>query len=210
MGKNALQGVRFIASAPRVDKLPIMKNDRGLPLPEIAILGRSNVGKSSLLNMLFYSKSLVKVSSTPGKTQALNLFALDGKIAFVDLPGYGYAAVSDKVRRQWRPMIEGYFKTRESLTLVLFLFDIRREPTEEDRQLMSWLIAKNLAVILVITKSDKVSKGNIAGRCRQIVQGFHVENLQVACCSSAKNEGREDLLWMLFDALENEENDDAN
>lgn len=196
--------MRFIASSPSVDKLPILKTDRGDPVPEVAVIGRSNVGKSSLLNMLFESKDLVKTSSTPGKTQAINLFALKDQIAFADLPGYGYAAVSDSIRRQWGPMIQNYLKKRPGLLLILFLFDIRRDPNDEDRQLMSWLIQQNKAVILIVTKTDKISRGHVQGRCKQIADAFEVDNLYTLSSSAEKKDGREQIIRTVFDAIKDE------
>ncbi len=204
MVKYSLKEVKYIASAPTVQKLPQLKDSRGKLVPEIAVIGRSNVGKSSLLNMLFQSKGLVKTSSTPGKTRGLNLFALQDVMAFVDLPGYGYAAVSDAVRQEWGPMIQGYLEKREALALIFYLFDIRRDVNDEDRQLMQWFTAQNKAVILIVTKSDKISKGKIAGRCKQIVEGFQVQNLHVVPCSATTHAGRDDVLRILFDAVKNE------
>lgn len=204
MAKLNLQGVEFIASGPSVDKLPTVRDESGNILPEIAVLGRSNVGKSSLLNMIFNSKGLVKTSSTPGKTRAINIFAQKDTLAFADLPGYGYAAVSNEIQKDWAPMIKGYFEKRQSLTVTLFLFDIRRDPNEEDRRLMQWLAEQEKAVILVITKTDKVSKGQVQGRCKRIIAGFGVENLHFTACSALKKEGRDILLRMLSDALESE------
>ncbi|MFA6916380.1 MAG: ribosome biogenesis GTP-binding protein YihA/YsxC [Parachlamydiales bacterium] len=204
MAKFNLQGVQFVASAPSVEKLPTVRDESGNVLPEVAVIGRSNVGKSSLLNMVFNTKSLVKTSSTPGKTRAINIFALKDTVAFADLPGYGYAAVSNEIQKEWAPMIKGYFERRKGLTVTLFLFDIRRDPNEEDRRLMQWLANQDKAVILVITKTDKVSKGQVQGRCKRILAGLGVENLHFIACSALKKEGRDNLLRMLSDALQNE------
>lgn len=206
MAKDTLQGMRFVASAPGVDKLPVLKDSHGDFVPEVAVIGRSNVGKSSLLNLLFQSQ-IVKTSSTPGKTRSINLFSLEDKIAFADLPGYGYAAVSDSIRKEWGPMVQGYLQKRPGLMLVLYLFDIRRDPTDEDRELMSWLVRQNKAIVLILTKADKVSKGQIAGRARKIASAFEVENLYTLHSSSLKKEGREEILRTIYDAIEDERQD---
>lgn len=210
MAKFVLRGVEFVASAPSVEKLPKVRNESGEILPEVAVLGRSNVGKSSLLNLLFNTKGLVKTSSTPGKTRAINIFAMKDTLAFADLPGYGYAAVSNEIQKEWAPMIKGYFEKRNSLVVTLYLFDIRRDPNEEDRRLMRWLANQDKAVILVVTKTDKVSKGQVNGRCKKILAAFGVENLHFVTCSALKKEGREDLLRMLADALQSESQSNEN
>lgn len=205
MVKKTINNVQFVSSASRVEQLPALKKKNGEAVPEVAVLGRSNVGKSSLLNMLFQQHNLVKTSSTPGKTQLLNLFAYKDVLAFTDLPGFGYAAASHAVRRQWAPMIQKYFERREALQLVLFLYDIRRDPTEEDRALMEWLFDNGLIVILVVTKSDKVSKGQILGKCKKIAAALGAETIPFVACSALKKEGREELLKIIFGQLKAKE-----
>src|SRR5689334_3642729 len=131
MEKYSFTQGRFIASAFDEDQFPHMRTTQGKTMPEIAIVGRSNVGKSSLINALLKS-TLAKTSSIPGKTQSINFFSIDERLALVDLPGYGYAKVSLDVKEKWSALIEAYLKTRTSLRLILFLLDSRRTPTEQD------------------------------------------------------------------------------
>lgn len=139
------------------DSFPSHLSSNGCMLPEIAIAGRSNVGKSSLINHLL-GKKLAKTSSTPGKTQSINFFCVDEQAALVDLPGYGYAKVSKQVREQWIKIIDQYFQYRSSLELILFLIDSRRELTEEDCAFVKWAAFKNKPMLLIFTKADKISE----------------------------------------------------
>lgn len=126
--------------------------------PEIAFAGRSNVGKSSLINTLVNRKRLVKTSSTPGRTQLINFFLVNQAISLVDLPGYGYAKVPKAVRKKWGPMIETYLKTRVALKAVVLILDIRRTPKEEELNFIEWLKLYGNPSIIVLTKADKLSK----------------------------------------------------
>jgi len=195
---------RFIKTALWAKDYPTLKDDSGRLLPEIAVAGRSNVGKSSLLNHLFGSKGLVKTSSVPGKTQAINFFVVDEKLSFVDLPGYGYAEVPLSIRKQWGPMVEKYLKEREPLKLILFLFDIRRLPNEDDRRFLDWVIHYQKAMILIFTKVDKVSQNEKKANADKILQAFGVDNIHYVFYSSTKNVGRKELQTMLIDAIEDE------
>lgn len=201
----AFRNPSFIKTAIHPKDYPKLLDDRGSPLPEIAVAGRSNVGKSTLLNHLFKSRNLVKTSSQPGKTQAINFFTLNNQISFVDLPGYGYAKVPQGVRKQWGPMVQSYFEERKALKLVLFLFDIRRVPNEDDFRLLEWAIYHNLALILVLTKTDKVKRNEKAANTVKIIEALNVENLHWVHYSSTKNEGRDRLIAMICDALKDEE-----
>lgn len=126
--------------------------------PQIAIAGRSNVGKSSIINSLLHRKSLVKTSQTPGKTQLINFFIINESFYFVDLPGYGYARVPHAVTDAWAPMIEGYLKNSPHLSAVVVLLDSRREPDERDVQLIEWLRQYDIPVIYALTKIDKLNR----------------------------------------------------
>jgi len=126
--------------------------------PEIAFGGRSNVGKSTLINTLVNRKKLVKTSSTPGRTQLINFFIINEQLSFVDLPGYGYAKVPVAVKKNWGPMVETYLSQRENLRAVVLILDIRREPRQEELNFMDWLAKFAIPYILVITKTDKLSK----------------------------------------------------
>jgi GTP-binding protein len=149
---------KFITSALELDELPTLKLPSGKHAPEIALIGRSNVGKSSLINTLLYNRSVAKTSSTPGKTQRINFFFIDEEALLVDLPGYGYSKAPKESIEYWSRAIDAYLNTRESLALVLLLLDIRREPCEEDYQIAKWALARGIPFITVYTKSDKVNK----------------------------------------------------
>ena len=127
-------------------------------LPEIVLLGRSNVGKSSFINPLIQSKGLARTSSQPGKTQTMNFYKINDAFYFVDMPGYGYAKVSKKEREKWGVMIEEYLQKRENMVLVLLLVDSRHEPTEDDRLMYDWLTYYGLDPVIIATKADKISK----------------------------------------------------
>lgn len=201
MKKFVFKDAKFITTAVSLNKCPVLKDDRGELLPEIAVAGRSNVGKSSLLNDLFNAKGLVKTSATPGKTQHLNFFTLHGQLVFVDLPGYGYAEVPPSVRKKWGPMIQEYLENREPLDLILFLFDIRRLPNDEDKEFMEWIAKAGKATILILTKADKVSKNELAANTKKILAAFDCENLHYLHYSVPKKIGRNDLIKMINDAF---------
>lgn len=204
MSQYAFINAKFIKTAIWPKDYPTLKDDRGNVLPEIAVAGRSNVGKSSLLNNLFCSKGLVKTSSTPGKTQALNYFIVDDKLLFVDLPGYGYAQVPKGTREQWGPMVERYLGERPSLKLILFLFDIRRMPNDDDKEFLDWVTHYEKAMILVFTKCDKVSTGEKKANASKILHALGAANIHTAFYSSSKNVGRKELKGMIIDALQDE------
>lgn len=155
---------QFLTSAPSLDALPLLQNSRGVVLPEIACIGRSNVGKSSLLNHLLNDKTLARVSSTPGKTQLLNLFTVDETLLLVDLPGYGYAKAPKKIKEAWGKSIEHYLKNRSSLSLLLLLLDSRRLPSDEDLAFINWATFYKKPFLLVFTKADKLDKGTLASQ----------------------------------------------
>lgn len=201
MKQYAFKNAKFCTTAVHSKGYPILKSDSGMLLPEIAVAGRSNVGKSSLLNHLFHARGLVKTSSTPGKTQALNFFTVNNELAFVDLPGYGYAQVSEAVRKQWGPMVQEYLKNRPQLQLVLFLFDIRRMPAADDKEFLHWLAEQQKSVILILTKVDKVTKNARQANTKAILSAFDVGNLQYTHYSSVKNIGSKELIKMISEAL---------
>jgi GTP-binding protein len=196
---------RFVKTAIEPKDYPLLKTDRGYVRPEIATAGRSNVGKSSLLNHLFQSKSLVKTSSTPGKTQALNFFTLNEEYAFTDLPGYGFADVPKPIKAKWGPMVQAYLENRESLKLILFLIDIRRIPNQEDLQFLEWVIYHQKAMILVITKVDKVKKHECEKLTKKILEALPATNIHYVHYSVSLNKGRDKLISLIHEALEDEE-----
>lgn len=205
MSKYHFKNAKFIKTAMKPADYPTLVDEKGARMREIAVAGRSNVGKSTLLNHLFQRKNLVKTSSKPGKTQALNYFTVDERLALVDLPGYGYASVSLSIRKSWGPMVQRYLEKSEPLELVLLLFDIRRLPNGDDMQMMEWLIAAEKAVLLVITKIDKVNKSERKKRTEKIIETFGVANLHHVHYSATKNIGRKELIAMINDAMREEE-----
>lgn len=164
-------------------------------LPEIAFAGRSNVGKSSLINALVKRKGLARTSNTPGRTQEINFFSVNNKLYFIDLPGYGFAKVPEKMRKNWGPMIETYLSQRQTLRLVVLILDVRRDPSEEDRQLIGWLQFYRLPFFIVLTKIDKVSRNQLGLRQRQICGGLGLSSATPLISFSAKTGEGKDLLW---------------
>ena len=162
-------------------------------LPEIAFAGRSNVGKSTLINSLLNRKKLVKTSSTPGKTQLINFFKINDKFHFVDLPGYGFAKVPETVRQQWQRLIEAYLQERESLRNVVLIIDSRHGPTSQDRQLKEWLDYYERPVLIVASKIDKLKRGQIQKHLKIIRQDLSLDTTPLAHSSLEK--GRRDEIW---------------
>ncbi|WP_129124829.1 ribosome biogenesis GTP-binding protein YihA/YsxC [Geomonas oryzae] len=185
---------QFIKSATRPAHYP--EGD----LPEIAFAGRSNVGKSSLVNVLVNRKNLVRTSSTPGRTQLINFFQVNDDFMLVDLPGYGYAKVPLAVKKDWRPMMETYLAKRKNLRGVVLILDIRRVPTEDDLQMLTWLRAYSVAPILVVTKCDKLSKNERARQTAVIAEKLGVAKGELTFFSALNKEGR-DAVWARIDAL---------
>ncbi|MGB9440145.1 MAG: ribosome biogenesis GTP-binding protein YihA/YsxC [Desulfobacterales bacterium] len=177
----------FITSATKPDQYPPLK------YPEMAFAGRSNVGKSSLINTLVNRKRLVKTSSTPGRTQLINFFDINNRITFVDLPGYGYAKVPTAVRKKWGPMIETYLSGRRSLKGVVVIMDIRRVPREEEHNLIAWLEHYSIARILVLTKTDKLSKTKQDKQRAAVARSLDVDSIELIMFSTKSRKGREDV-----------------
>lgn len=167
-------------------------------LPEVAFVGRSNVGKSSLINTLVNRKRLAKTSNTPGRTQLINFFLVNDKVLFVDLPGYGYAKVPLEVKKQWGPMVERYLKTRKNLRMVVMILDIRRDPTEDDLSLLRWLYNYGIKPVFVLTKSDKLSKNRITMRRRAIGEILEVSTDALVTFSARTREGM-DKTWKVIE-----------
>ncbi|WP_042223311.1 ribosome biogenesis GTP-binding protein YihA/YsxC [Oceanobacillus manasiensis] len=167
-------------------------------LPEIALAGRSNVGKSSFINKLINRKNLARTSSKPGKTQTLNFYKINEAFYFVDVPGYGYAKVSKKEREKWGVMMEEYFETRETLQAVLLITDVRHEPTNDDIQMYHFLKHYDLRVIIVATKLDKVPKNKRASHVKRTKQAFEMDEADYLLpFSSETGEGKDDA-WRLL------------
>lgn len=161
-------------------------------LPEISFLGRSNVGKSSLINSLLSRKGLARTSNTPGRTQSINFFLINDRFYFVDLPGYGYAKVSKTMRAEWGVMAEEYLAEREELKLSIQLIDSRHEPTKLDKQLNEWLIFNQKKHIVVATKADKLSTNNLNKSLKVIKAVFRKS--KIIAYSSEKGLGK-DAVW---------------
>jgi GTP-binding protein len=163
------------------------------PLPEIAFVGRSNVGKSSLINTLLHRRRLVEVSSTPGKTRAIDFFRVNDAFRFVDLPGYGYAKVPRAVQVSWEKLINAYLVDRDTLVTVVWIMDIRREISELDQMLFDWLCSYSIPYIPVCTKADKVSLGE-RGKRREALQESLDQEVDLVLFSAKTGLGK-DVLW---------------
>ena len=162
-------------------------------LPEIAFSGRSNVGKSSLINKLVRRKALARVSSTPGKTREINFFRVNDAFCLVDLPGYGYARVSKEDRAAWRPLVEGYLRKTPRLRGVVQLIDARHDPSPEDRQMLDFLADLGLPTIVALTKIDKLRSRESARRVAALEQTLGLDPAQVIPFSATSGEGRAEL-----------------
>jgi GTP-binding protein len=189
-----IKSAEFVTSAAKPSHYP------PADLPEIAFAGRSNVGKSSLINTLVNRKHLVKTSSTPGRTQLINFFNINDTVGFVDLPGYGYARVPVSVRKKWGPMIETFLSKRESLKGIVVIMDIRRTPGTEESDLIHWLAHYNIARILVITKADKLSRNKQAKQVNTIIRTLGVSKEEVILFSAKTRRGK-DAVWEAILAL---------
>lgn len=190
-----ITSAEFVKSAFGTEHLP----DDGRE--EIAFLGRSNVGKSSLINSLLNRKGLARTSNTPGRTQSINYFVVNDSFYFVDLPGYGYARVSKSMRSDWGKMAEDYLSDREELALFIQLVDARHSPTELDCQLADWLSHHRKNVLVVATKSDKLSSNKLAKSLNEIRSVF--KDCPVIAYSALTGKGREEVWKAISAALGN-------
>src|SRR5512147_1836649 len=177
----------FVVSAPGPKQFPLDSR------PQIAFAGRSNVGKSSIINSLLRRKGLVKTSQTPGKTQLINFFIINGSFYFVDLPGYGYAQAPRAVTDAWAPMIEGYLKDSQSLSAVVVLLDSRRTPDERDVRLLEWLRQYGIPAVYALTKADKLNRQE-AEKAKQTI-GTVLDVSEPLLLTSAKNGRGMKELW---------------
>ena len=172
------------------------------PLPEIAFAGRSNVGKSSLLNSLVRRKAFARVSRTPGRTREINFFRVNNGFVLVDLPGYGYARVSKEKKSEWRPLIESYLRRTTQLRGIVLLLDIRREPSDDDRAMLDFLAEVEVPTIVALTKTDKLSKAGAQERAAKISRALALEADQVISFSAQTGEGRAELLEAITTLIE--------
>ncbi|WP_321494993.1 ribosome biogenesis GTP-binding protein YihA/YsxC [uncultured Desulfobacter sp.] len=197
-----IRGVDFVKSAVKPAQYP------EYDFSEIAFAGRSNVGKSSLINTLISRRDMVKTSSRPGCTQLINFFLINGELSLVDLPGYGYAKVSKKIRAQWQPMVETYVDTRRNLLGLILLMDIRREPGKEELDMVRWLEAKNMPCLLVLTKADKLSKTKQIKQLDSACAAFNRDRNGIILFSAKTRQGRQtiwDEIQNLIDWYQKEE-----
>lgn len=168
--------------------------------PEIAFSGKSNVGKSSLINGLINRKSLARTSSQPGKTQTINFYNVNKNLYFVDLPGYGYAKVSKGVQEKWGNMIEGYLRTSKQLKAVFLLLDIRHEPSANDKSMYEWIVYNGFHPIIVATKLDKIKRSQVQKNISIIKKGLEAEpDTVIIPYSSMTKQGREEI-WEIINA----------
>ncbi len=185
----------FVTSAVTKDQYPESE------LPEIAMVGRSNVGKSSLINMLLNRKNLARTSSTPGKTQLINFFDIDGKFTLVDLPGYGYARVSKEQKKTWGKIIETYLKTRTNLLEVFLLVDLRHKPTQEDIEMYQWIKSYGFNGIVIGTKHDKIKKSQLQKHIKIVRDTLGMESEAVLVPTSTMNRHGKYDVWEVFNEL---------
>ncbi len=175
-------------------------------LPEVAFAGKSNVGKSSLINALMMRKSLARTSAQPGKTQTINFYNINKEIYLVDLPGYGYAKASEKEREAWGQMIERYLNTSDKLRAVFLLVDIRHAPSANDKQMFEWMAYVGYDPIVIATKLDKIKRSQIDKQLKIIRQGLGADKETIIVPFSAETKQGRDIIWDFMDqVIENEE-----
>lgn len=168
-------------------------------LPEVAFAGKSNVGKSSLINVLMNRKSYARVSSQPGKTQTINFYNINQEVYFVDLPGYGYARVNVEVKAEWGKMVEHYLQTSKQLQMVFLLIDIRHEPSQNDKDMYEWIVATGFYPIIIATKADKIKRSQLKKQVQMIEESLNLEEgTPLVPFSALSKQGREEI-WDLID-----------
>ena len=182
-----IHSAEFLLSASTKRQFPVAT------LPEIAFAGRSNVGKSTLINSLLNRKKLVKTSATPGKTQLINFFKINDQFIFVDLPGYGYAKVPGDVRRKWQNVVEDYLSERTTLRNVVLLIDCRHNPTLQDRQLLDWLEYYQRPSLIIANKIDKLKRRQVQKNLQKIKNDLSIESAPLG--HSSMQHGRREEIW---------------
>lgn len=170
-------------------------------LPEIAFAGKSNVGKSSLINGLMNRKSFARISATPGKTQTINFYNINQELYLVDLPGYGYAKVSEQEKQKWGKMIERYLHSSRQLRAVFLLIDIRHDPSANDRQMYDWILSQGYRPIIIATKLDKIKRSQAAKQVKAVRQGLKLDEQSVLIPFSAVTKQGRDEIWELAEEL---------
>ena len=181
----------FVKSATKPSEYPLGN------LPEVAIAGKSNVGKSSLINTLVSRKNLAKTSSQPGRTQTINFFRVNEKLSLVDLPGYGFAKAPLEVRKAWKPMVETYLQTREAIRLVILILDSRRGPSSDDSTLLDWLEYHEIPALIVLTKADKLSQFERARQKKGLAAMPLLQGRTLLFFSALTGEGKDEV-WSLI------------
>ena len=182
-----IHSAEFLLSASTTRQFP------AATLPEIAFAGRSNVGKSTLINSLLNRKKLVKTSATPGKTQLINFFKVNDQFYFVDLPGYGYARVPESVQRKWQNLVEAYLSERETLRNVVLIIDCRHNPTLQDRQLLEWLEYYQRPSLIVASKIDKLKRRQVQKNLQKIKHDLSIDSVPIG--HSSMQYGRREEIW---------------
>ncbi len=182
-----IKNPRLVASATGSNEYPLHR------LPELALVGRSNVGKSSLINSLVKRKGFAAISSTPGKTRAINFYDL-GPVCLVDLPGYGYAKVSQRMKESWREMIEEYLFHRYNLAAIIQIVDARHQPSQDDRQMWEWILEMEVPVLLVATKVDKISRGKRKPQQKLILKTLNCQQEFFTFFSAKTGDGKGEVM----------------
>lgn len=179
--------------------IPAQFPEKGFP--EVAFAGRSNVGKSSLINSMLNRKALARISGTPGKTRTINFYNINDELYMVDLPGYGYAKVSKEEKEKWGEMIEGYITNREMLKLVVLLVDIRHEPTQDDKLMFKWMKATGNQAVVVATKADKLSRNQMFKSIAIIKKSLQIEKEDIFVTYSSETKMGRDELWEIIERV---------
>ncbi|MEQ2561941.1 ribosome biogenesis GTP-binding protein YihA/YsxC [Ventrimonas sp. CLA-AP-H27] len=174
-------------------------------LPEFAFAGKSNVGKSSLINGLLNRRALARTSSQPGKTQTINFYNVNDDLYFVDLPGYGYAKVSVEVKAKWGKMIERYLKKSQMLKCIFLLIDIRHDPSANDKLMYDWIVSNGYKPVIIATKLDKLKRSQIQKHVKMVREGLGLEKEDVLIPFSAETKQGRDEIWALIESLQNPE-----
>ena len=175
---------------------------------EIAFAGKSNVGKSSLINALMNRKSLARTSAQPGKTQTINFYNINDMLYFVDLPGYGYAKVGQKEKENWGKMVERYLRQSKMLKAVFLLVDIRHDPSANDRQMYEWILANGFQPIIIATKADKINRSQLQKQIKAVKQGLEAKKDTIVIPFSAQSQqGREEIYELIDSMIEQMEGD---
>jgi GTP-binding protein len=191
-----IQSAEFLKSVYPKDDYPLGRYS------EVAFAGRSNVGKSSLINALANRKGLARISASPGKTQSINFYLINRSLCLVDLPGYGYAKVPQQVRKRWSPLIEDYCRSRKNLRGIVVIIDARTGPTPLDLSLIQWLRDLSMSALIVLTKADKLSKNKIAQVLQQTAEALAINPEQICTFSAHTGQGKKELWQKILHLLD--------